>query len=203
MEPEGVTKFQLHWEAGEPPAAVLVRELEHWRTRLKAVGGVGADPRRYGGIGYGNLSRRVAQGFWITGTQTGALDRLGPEHFCLVTDWDIATNTVWAKGPLPPSSEAMSHAAFYVARPEIQWVFHAHFPTLWHQARDLQLACTPAPVAYGTPAMAQAVGSIAKTQPLPLLVAMLGHEDGILAAGATAKDTGQLLLRAVARAART
>ena len=200
MQEEGVTKFQLHWQAGDAPAPEFIRELESWRTRLRAIGGIGADPRRYGSIGFGNLSRRCPEGFWITGTQTGELASLGPQHYSLVERWDIDANTVWACGPVAPSSESMSHAALYDLRPDIHWVFHAHLPELWKRAAELDLPRTPADVEYGTPAMAAAVRDIARHARLPVLLSMTGHEDGILVAGQQADDCGETLLRAIARA---
>ncbi|MGE0049335.1 MAG: class II aldolase/adducin family protein [Acidithiobacillus sp.] len=200
MEEEGVTKFQLHWQAGNGPAPEFIHELERWRTRLRAIGGIGADPRRYGGIGFGNLSRRCTEGFWITGTQTGELASLSPQHYSLVERWDIDANTVWARGPVAPSSESMSHAALYDLRPDIHWAFHAHLPELWRRAAELDLPRTPADVEYGTPAMAAAVREIASQARLPVLLSMTGHEDGILVAGQRADDCGEALLRAIARA---
>lgn len=200
MQEEGVTKFQLHWQAGDAPAPEFIRELERWRSRLRAIGGIGADPRRYGGIGFGNLSRRCPEGFWITGTQTGELASLGPQHYSLVEGWDIDANTVWARGPVAPSSESMSHAALYDLRPDIHWVLHAHLPELWKRAAELDLPRTPADVEYGTPAMAAAVRDIARHARLPVLLSMTGHEDGILVAGQQADDCGETLLRAIARA---
>ncbi len=200
MEEEGVTKFQLHWQASDPALPETFRELELWRTRLRAIGGIGADPRRYGGIGFGNLSRRCAEGFWISGTQTGELQQLGREHYSLVERWDITANTVWARGPVAPSSESMSHAAIYDRRPDIHWVFHVHIPELWRRAAAQDLPHTPAGVEYGTPGMALAVQDLASNAPLPLVLCMTGHEDGILAAGQNANSCGEALLRAIARA---
>ncbi|MEY2341193.1 class II aldolase/adducin family protein [Acidithiobacillus sp. IBUN Pt1247-S3] len=200
MEEEGVIKFQLHWQASGAPASDFLGDLESWRRRLRAIGGIGADPRRYGGIGFGNLSRRCAEGFWITGTQTGDLAILGPEQYSLVERWDIDANTVWARGPVAPSSESMSHAALYDIRADIDWVFHVHIPELWRRAAELNLPRTPAGVEYGTPDMALAVQEIAREATLPLVLSMTGHEDGILAAGRQADDCGKALLRAIARA---
>ena len=201
MEEEGVIKFRLQWQAGPAANADVLRPLEDWRRRLHAIDGIGANPQRYGGIGYGNLSRRSAGGFWITGTQTGGLDALGPEHYSLVEEWDLAENFVRARGPAAPSSESLSHAALYAVRADIHWVFHAHLPELWRQASQIGLPQTPAAVAYGTPEMALAVQSIAADTTLPLVLSMAGHEDGILAAGRNAEDCGNALLRALARAA--
>lgn len=201
METEGVIKFDLHWQAGPAATADFLRPLESWRQRLRAIDGIGANPRRYGGIGYGNVSRRAAGGFWITGTQTGDLECLDPEHYSLVENWDLGANRVDASGPVAPSSESLSHAALYAIRPDICWVFHAHLPELWRRASQLGLPQTPAAVEYGTPEMARAVQVIAANATLPLVLSMTGHEDGILAAGRSADDCGTALLLALARSA--
>ena len=194
MEQEGVRKFTLDWEQGPAPASPAMEQLTYWRDILHAHGLVGADPARYGGIGFGNLSGRTATGFLITGSQTGALPTLGPEHFCSVMDWDIPGNRIQAEGPIAPSSEALTHAACYVANPAIHWVFHVHSPELWHAAPSLGLPSTDPAIAYGTPAMAAALAALAGHLPLPCLIRMGGHEDGLVAAGPTAESAGAILL---------
>lgn len=195
LEQEGVRKFILDWEHGSAPAPQAIEQLVDWRDILHARGLVGADPARYGGIGFGNLSRRTATGFLITGSQTGALPRLEAAHFCLVRGWDIPGNRLQATGPIAPSSEALTHAACYAANPAIHWVFHIHSPELWHAAPNLGLASTDPAIAYGTPAMAEALTALADHLPLPCLIRMGGHEDGLIAAGPTAEGTGAILLQ--------
>ena len=203
MEQEGVTKFRLDWNPGPAPERKIVDEIGGWRDRLVAIGGVGADPLRYGGIGFGNLSRRVPAGFWITATQTGELAHLDASHYALVCGWEIDRNHILAGGPARPSSESMTHAAVYAARREAQYVFHAHLPELWHHAGILGIPSTPAGAEYGTPGMAHAVGDIAAAASLPCTIRMAGHEDGMIAIGRSARETGEALLVAVARSART
>ena len=200
MTQEGVIKFQLDWHAGPVIACALRATLGHWRDVLHAHGLIGADPARYGGIGFGNVSCRCRGGFLITATQTGHLSTLAPEHFCQVTHWDIVHNRIYAEGPQPPSSEALSHAACYDAHPDICWVFHIHHPQLWRQAAALGFAATPPDAEYGTPAMALAVSDLAGKTHLPLLIRMAGHEDGLIAAGHDAGEIGAVLLNAVAEA---
>ncbi len=203
MEQEGVVKFRLEWTPGPAPVRELIDETGGWRDRLVAIGGVGADPLRYGGIGFGNLSRRVPAGFWITATQTGGLAHLGVSHYALVSGWDIDRNCIRADGPAMPSSESMTHAAAYAARGEAQFVFHAHLPELWHHAATLGIPSTPTGARYGTPGMAHAVGELAAVSPLPCIIRMAGHEDGLIAIGRSARETGEALLLAVARSAGT
>lgn len=197
---EGVTKFTLHWEHAAAPRQAEIATLLDWRDVLFARQLIGADPQRYGGIGFGNVSCRSPQGFLISATQTGALPTLATAHFCTVTDWNIAGNQIHARGPQAPSSEALSHAACYAAHPDIHWVFHVHSPVLWQAAERLGIAATPMDAEYGTPAMAEAISAIVRDARLPLLLQMAGHEDGIIAAGQTAAQCGALLLEAVQRA---
>ncbi len=65
----------------------------------------------------------------------------------------------------------------------------------------MRLPATPEDVAYGSPAMANAVGVLFKRHAArPMLFATLGHEDGIFACGYSADDTGAALVRALADA---
>ena len=85
---EGVIKFELDYATGPGPRASDIASLNGWREILFMLRLIGQDPRRYGGLGYGNLSQREVPGpgeraalFVITGTQTGGLATLRPEHY--------------------------------------------------------------------------------------------------------------------------
>ena len=202
-EQEGVIKFDLDWRPGPPATGVDTgidpAPLDRWRARLMAAGLIGQDPARYDGYGFGNLSMRVAAGFVITGTQTGALPALSAEHYALVTAWDVAANRIVARGPVKPSSEALTHATLYGLDPDIGVVFHGHGPSIWTARDRLGLPATAADVPYGTPAMARAVArlfedtAVADTR----VFAMAGHEDGIVSFGRTADQAGTALLDAL------
>lgn len=202
-ETEGVIKYALDFTPSGPLDPELCAELSGWHRLLQSLGMVGRNPGRYGGLGFGNLSHRLPDGdaFVITGTQTGGLDALTPAHFSLVTRFDVTSNTLSARGPVRPSSEALSHGAVYAARLDASFVFHCHHPLPWHAGTRLGLAQTPAGVPYGTPAMARAMARLlAPPARLPCVVAMRGHEDGLIAAGATARETGGAMVDALARA---
>ena len=199
---DGVTQFRLLFNRAAPPAAWQLSELRHWRNRLVELDVVGQNHNRYTGIGFGNLSTRHPGrpgAFIITGTQTGAREKLGAHDFAVVTQVDIARNQVVAHGGTAPSSEAMTHAVLYQADATIVWVFHGHAPTLWSAAERLHIASTPANVGYGTQEMALAVRALRERHPqLPALIRMGGHEDGIIAFGGTADSTGRLFEDALA-----
>ena len=203
-EREGVIKFDLDFHPGPAPAAELLVELEAWRTIFRRLGLLGQDPRRYAGLGFGNLSRRArpASGtaFIISGTQTGLLEKLSPEHYATVTACDPQCNRVEAHGATRPSSEALSHAVLYQSDPRIDWVMHLHSPEIFVAAGRLALPATDPGAPYGSPAMAAEIARLAPHSGWPGLLVMGGHEDGILAFGASAEETGSTVITTLAAA---
>lgn len=200
IEPlDGVTKFELRYTRSAPLEFAPLRALNAWRTLLHRLGLIGQDPRRYGGVGFGNVSQRIAeQKFAITGTQTGGLARLDAQHYALIEDCDIAGNRVVARGPIEPSSESLTHAMLYRLSADIHCVLHVHAPQLWGSARALGIAFTDPGVAYGTPAMAVEMQRLHRAGAFERrgLVAMGGHVDGVVAFGANARAAGFALLGA-------
>lgn len=206
MEEEGVIKFDLSHEMGQLPPDLIFSELQRWRRSLWHRGLIGQDDNRYDGAGYGNVSARVAGGddpFIISGTQTGKEAELKPEGYALVRSCDLSSNSVTSLGQVRPSSESLTHAAFYQARPEINFVFHIHSPEVWKHSAALGLPVTCASVAYGTSEMAReiervlaATYSTAKSG----VISMGGHEDGIIAFGRRAAIPGDALWNLYARA---
>jgi ribulose-5-phosphate 4-epimerase/fuculose-1-phosphate aldolase len=210
---EGVIKFTV--EHTEEPLDArrhgdLICQLVAWREILQRTQLVGQDPARYGGAGYGNVSARVGppgsgagrRAFLVTGTQTGGKLRIGLGDFCVIEAYDSGRNWVRSRGPLLPSSESMTHGALFDLSPHIRFVLHAHSPTLWRRARTLRLPTTDPAIGYGTPAMARAVQALYRTTALSerKVLAMGGHEDGIIAFGHTAHEAGQALITELARA---
>lgn len=207
-ELDGVTKFDLVYAASPALPDAVLAPLIAWRTVLWRLGVIGRDPARYGGVGFGNVSRRLAPfartraRFAITGTQTGAEPVLAAHHFAVVTACDPRRNRVVAEGPVPPSSESLTHGMIYALDPAVRFVFHGHCPEIWRGAEPLRLPCTAPDVAYGTPAMAQEMRRLWRTgalQRCPVLV-MRGHEDGVIAFGRTAEQAGRALVRTLALA---
>ncbi len=194
---EGVIQFLLehvHDRAidGEP-----YWSLNRWRDVLFQNGLTGKDPLRYEGLAYGNLSLRFRRtGFLISGTQTGGKPQLGAEDYTWVQQWDIEKNRLTAQGPCRPSSEALTHAAAYQSNPEISAVLHVHSPPIWRHAQRLGLFETGPEIGYGTPEMAEAIMAWVRNRPLAL-IAMRGHEDGIIATGPSLDAAGNLLLDAL------
>ncbi len=196
-EQEGVIKYRLDFEPGSAPREDL-RGLIVCRGILHGLDMIGQHPQRYDGHGYGNLSQRAAgDAFLISASQTGGLDELGPRHFTRVIQADIEGNRIRARGLLPPSSEALTHAMIYRLDAAIDCVLHVHEHRLWRHGLDCGLPATEAGIAYGTPAMARAVqrlfeqGSLARQR----ILFMAGHEDGSIAFGDSIDQALAVLLR--------
>ncbi|ACY17059.1 class II aldolase/adducin family protein [Haliangium ochraceum] len=209
---EGVIKFSVAHRAQPVPARheALARELLAWRRVLLSLGMIGREPHLYAGAGYGNVSARVGppsspmgrRAMLITGTQTGGLPELGIEDLCLIERYDYRDNRVWSTGLIEPSSETMTHGAIYDLSPHIRFAFHGHCAPIWQRARRLGIPQTRPEIAYGTPEMAAEMRRLYQSTGLPeqRVLAMGGHEDGIVAFGHTAEQAGLVLVAQLARA---
>lgn len=203
MASDGVIQFQLHHRAAPPPDAAATEVLSGLRDALHARGWIGRDPARYGGLGYGNVSRRLeADAFLVSATQTGHLATLAAGDWVTVVAASPATNQLWSEGASKPSSESLTHAAIYQAC-VATFVCHIHHPALWNAVcfGAMALPMTPASATYGTPAMAAALSHISTTTNLPFAAAMSGHEDGLMAASDSPAELLELLDRLSAEAA--
>lgn len=197
MSSEGVIKFRVEHETCVGCSEPDILELEKWRSELRNLGLVGQDITRYGGFGFGNLSRRMPdETFLITASQTGHLEHLTPEDYARVIDSDAAQNFVHSKGIHRPSSETMTHVAVYQSNGRIQFVFHVHCPEIWTARNDFDIPTTNQVVEFGTVEMFLEVQRLLENQEnyLKGVLAMGGHTDGLLAWGETADETGRHLL---------
>lgn len=194
MIDEGYIKFELHWQHGPPPAADAVAQLNAWRRPLYDAGLIGQ--YRDIGIGFGNISVRGDNGcFVISGTQTGHLDTLGPEHYTTVTAYDIAANRVCCDGPIKASSESMTHAALYELGTDINAVVHVHSAALWQKLLNV-LPTTSATVSYGTPEMAEEFRRLYRETVFAAngIAVMAGHDEGIIATGGDMQQAARRIL---------
>lgn len=203
---EGVIKFRLDFQEGPAPLGEHLLELNAWREIFRLLGLLGQDPTRYGGFAFGNLSRRLPgqdrAAYLISGTQTGLLQTLQPSHYATVHQCNPAENLLKASGQIRPSSEALSHGALYQSNPEVLWVMHLHSPVIFNHRVPLALPCTDPTADYGTPEMAAEIQKLARAldhSGTGLLV-MAGHQDGIIAYGPTAAETGRLVVETLALA---
>jgi hypothetical protein len=195
---EGVIKYRLDFQE----TATVTQNLEEvntWRSILYGLNLIGQDPDRYEGYGFGNLSARSEQQssqFFITATQTGHLPELQARHYSCVEYCDVASNHVVASGPLPPSSEALTHSMIYQLSDAIQCVIHVHDPRLWKFGLQQGMSATAESVEYGTPQMAQEVLRLYRKglfEHKPCLV-MAGHEDGLICFGNSIHQAGLALI---------
>ncbi len=179
---EGYIKFSFTHEPAPPPTHPALAELRRVRDELRDWGWLGVLPD---GIGFGNLSVRGPdrEQFVITASGTGRYVAALPEHFCAVLAWDVARNHVRCRGPLPASSESMSHGAVYAARPDAQAVIHIHDRALHARLRAAGAPATPADAEFGTPELARAIAALVPTLPAAAVLVLGGHEDGLLAFG--------------------
>jgi len=208
---EGVIKFALDYEPGPAPQQRDLGELNAWRRIFRQLGLIGQDPARYDGFGFGNLSRRIrnatagngnGSAFVISGTQTGGLSELQPEHYVTVLESDPVLNRVVARGPIKPSSESLTHGILYQTSPAIEWVMHLHSPDIHASQTPLHLPVTCPNALCGTPQMAVEVARIQSESfaANPGLIVMGGHQDGILVFGTDPHQTGSLAVATLARA---
>jgi hypothetical protein len=194
---EGVIKYGCLFRASAAPAWSEVDRLDAWRSRCFDLGlvGVYAD-----GVGYGNLSRRIAgtSTFWITGSATGAIPRLGPEHYARVVRSSPERNELECQGPVRASSESMTHAAIYEALPDVGAVIHVHSRRLW-DALEFRAPTISAEVRYGTPSMCAAVTAMLLSPAVAKggVLVMAGHIEGLVVFGRTVDEAGERLLALV------
>jgi hypothetical protein len=131
----------------------------------------------------------------ITGSQTGGVPVLAPEHFTIVTAYDPEENLLVSRGPVQPSSESLTHGSVYDQDGEIRWVMHVHSPEIWQHAEALGLPVTAPDVSYGSPEMAAEVARLFRETDVceRRIFAMGGHEDGIISFGKTAEAAAKAL----------
>ena len=203
-EKEGVIKYRLDYQPGEPRDYPGCAELNAWRTILFQLGLIGQDSVRYEGLAFGNISFRLdnTRQFVITGSQTSGLRYLSNQHYSTILSADSSRNHIVAEGAIKPSSEALTHAAVYAANNEVKAVVHVHSPIIWQHYQALSLPAIDSTIRYGTQAMADAVLGLFARNRLgknPIFV-MLGHEDGIVSFGDSIADASQVLIRTLALA---
>ena len=195
MIDEGYIKFESDWQRGPALERADVDELIAWRRPLFAAGLIGHYEEL--GVGFGNLSKRNngAGLFVISGTQTGHLPELGPEHFALVTGFDVALNRVSSRGAAEASSESMTHAVLYDVDESIGAVAHVHSRELWVSLKG-KLPTTDPAVAYGTPEMADEFRRLYRETDFPVggVAVMAGHDSGLISIGETVEQACRRLL---------
>jgi len=168
-------------------------ELNAHRRKLRQLGLIGVDPN---GIGFGNLSVRdgATDNFYITGSATGGRRELALADCAKVVACDFERNCVRYEGSALPSSESLSHAAIYKSDVTAGAVIHCHDSKLW--AAVLNEAPTTSKTAdYGTAEMANEIVQLFTHTDVPKIIAMAGHEAGILTFGKDLEEAFAALIR--------
>ncbi len=191
---EGYIKFHSELYQTPPPSEWVVEEVNTWRDRLYAMRYIGAYE---GGIGYGNISVRseLLSEFIVTGSGTGSIPLLFPEHFTRVSSYSIDANSVVCEGQIHASSESMTHAAVYACAPDARAVIHIHSRDHWDTLLN-KIPTSSASAAYGTPEMAREIKRLFDETDFREIrvMAMAGHEEGILSYGTSLTEAGTRLL---------
>ncbi len=199
---EAVIQFEYRLHSPARGAASAAAAMTPVLRAARELGVVGRDPRRYDGLAFGNLSWGQDGRFWITATQTADKSALGADDVVLIEDFAIEQNRVSARGALPPSSEALSHAALHARRHGAPtWILHGHHPGLWQEDGRADLPVTDPAAANGTVAMARAVAAAGEGG--SGLVIMGGHRDGVIAYAADADGVLAEFRAALERLSRT
>jgi ribulose-5-phosphate 4-epimerase/fuculose-1-phosphate aldolase len=168
-------------------------ELNAHRRKLLQLGLIGVD---LNGIGFGNLSVRdgATDNFYITGSATGGRRELTLADCAKVVACDFERNCVRYEGSALPSSESLTHAAIYKSDATAGAVIHCHDSKLW--AAVLNEAPTTSKAAdYGTPEMANEIMQLFTRTDGPKIIAMAGHEAGILTLGKDLEEAFAVLMR--------
>ncbi len=198
---EGYIKYRIHW-LKDPlivsQFATQITALNHTRRLLYLQKWIGYDARLK--VGYGNISFRIPPmlnaKFLISGTQTGDLFQLQIKNYALVTNYNIDSNELWCKGETKASSESLTHAAIYELDSVYHAVIHIHCKEMWLKLLH-KVPTTAANITYGTPEMAHEIQRLYRESNLRdcKIVAMAGHEDGIVAFGNNLEEAYQVLLQ--------
>ena len=197
---DGVIKYSLEHVQQPINEPYSLSEINAWRTVIFRLGLIGQYPDRYDNLGFGNISQRLnpqSSRFIISGSQTGLIEHLNPEHYCLIVEADLRKNRIESQGLIKPSSESLTHASIYALDSHIQAVIHGHSPEIWKHTVALNLPHIAADIPYGTVDMAIAVeqlfqaGNLGRTK----LFTMLGHEDGVVAFGGNMQEAAGVLIK--------
>lgn len=195
MKEEGYVKFDCDWVETEPLAEGIIREINDWRNRLYRLGLIGAYEN---GVGFGNISARLPKSdkFIISGTATGNIAFLTARHYTVVEEFDFEKNWLKCRGPIKASSESMTHAAVYLSDGSAKAAIHVHNLDFWKRLLG-KVPTTSEKAQYGTPEMAAEIMRLFKETDVKekKILAMAGHEEGIMSFGKTLDEAGKILLK--------
>jgi ribulose-5-phosphate 4-epimerase/fuculose-1-phosphate aldolase len=177
------TKFRTNLKEAviESP---LIAEIKYWSALLARNN---CAPVLSGGFG-GNLSCREGDSFLITASGANLAD-LDKNQVVRVLDFDLNSQCVEAEGSCLPSSETLLHGAIYRARPEINAVFHGHYPVFEENFVQLGLRITKQAAEYGSIQLVNDVLEILGDENFVLL-----KNHGFISLGRTMQEAGDNVL---------
>lgn len=190
---EGYVKFNFKRIPSDDIPSEKVANLNTCRNILYEKGLIGMYPD---GIGFGNISiRHEEKRFLISGTATGGIPNLNNSHYTLVTDYNLANNSLICRGPINASSESLTHAMIYECSPSTNAVIHIHNLELWKRLLH-QVPTSKEFVPYGTPEMGKEIKRLFEETNLSneKIIVMGGHEEGIICFGNTLEEAANVLL---------
>ena len=191
MSETGSVKFSCEHVAQETAPFAGFEQLNECRQRLWQLGLIGLDAN---GIGYGNVSVREGDHFYITGSGTGGKSELALTDYARVTAYDFTRNWLRCEGGTVASSESLTHAAVYESEARAGAVIHCHDLKLW-KALLGRVPTTAATVAYGTPDMAHEVQRLFQKTDLgsQKIFVMGGHPEGVVTFGTDLAEASSVL----------
>lgn len=145
----------------------------------------------HGDGAYGNQSYRTGlSSFVITRSGMIPMQKLNPDNFCQVVDFEEATRTFICQGTAVPSSESLLHRALYQAEPRVNAILHGHSALFNRYAERLNIPVTASFEPYGTPELAES--ALALLDGVTRFFLLKDH--GFVALGEDIEQAGQLTL---------
>ena len=186
---EGYVKFKSTWISVE--LFQDIKKLNECREKFYSLKLIGMN----NGIGYGNISIRKYEGFVISGTKTGGIEKLTEQNYTKVLNWNYDENHLSCVGKTDASSESLSHAAIYDSDKNVNAVIHVHSLNLWERLID-KIPTTSPDAEYGTPEMAREIFRLFKETNVKekKILIMGGHKEGIISFGKDLDEAGNVLL---------
>ncbi len=184
---EGVIKFNIK-QLIKQEIDIDISDIENVRSQLLKMNLIGHNKQL--NLGFGNISKRIdKEKFIITGSQTGELPNLKKKDYVLITEADFKTNSVIAKGLIKPSSESLTHAAFYYNSDKYNAVIHIHNLKLWKSLINNNYLSTPEDGLYGSEKLWHSIIDILNNNINSdiITIVMKGHEEGIITAATSLK----------------
>ncbi|MFA7653809.1 MAG: class II aldolase/adducin family protein [Candidatus Magasanikbacteria bacterium] len=190
---QSAAKFKTEFIHRVVPADIRIIELRCWARIFSEKG---LTPFK-DGFFCGNLSFRLnsrENRFIITASQIGIQENLPDSGFVLVENCDFDSGVVKVIGLRDPSSESFLHSAIYLARPEVNFIFHGHSNKILANVDNLNLVVTNTSPPYGTVAFARSALEVLGQNNFIIM-----RDHGFVALGKTADEAGKYAIEVLER----